>query len=186
MPNKPTYSNSNKKNGFVILSILALMVVLFIKSRGISNTQHQLLINKNAALVNLDYLTKNTLLELKSGLELNFDNLVAHQKVISKLVNNYFQGVDIETQKILSPYLRALVKSINHREVSIETFKSHQAIFNNSNRYIQFLSRKVKKQVQLPNKNNIVLVDSINHLLFSIIESERDDHQMQLAINEIS
>ncbi len=184
MPNSSSYLTTNKQNSLVIATILILVALLFFKSRGISNERHQLLIQRNTQFTNLDYLIKNTLLEIRAGIVLNFDPLVEHQQSIQQLRKNYFKNIDKETQQALKPYLYSLSNSLDRRDFLLEAYKSHQAVFNNSSRYIQFLSHELKENI-LEATNQPELVEKINHLLFGIIESEKNNQNMRDTIDSL-
>ncbi len=165
--NIKVYLNKNKDKKyflFVLLSTL-LVVILYIKSLGIPEEEHEQIMFSLSELQKTDAMLKKTIIETRLGVEKNFDNLVYYVRQLS-ILQKYFEKLPPNIYNGLKEPLVKVQNAITNQEQTIEKFKSHLAILNAFSNSFPYLCNDLKSKLNLTNDH--ILIDQINTLLLSM------------------
>ena len=148
----------------MLLSVL-LVVILYMKSQGIPEQEHEQIMFTLSELQKTDAMLKKTIIETRLGVEKNFDNLVYYvrqlttqQQYFDKLPPNIYYGLKEPLVKVQN--------AITDQQQTIEKFKSHLAVLNAFSNSFPYLCNELKSKLDL--KNDHILIDQVNTLLLNM------------------
>jgi len=168
---------SQWKYWLVILLLMPLVAFLYYKSTGVSLTVHNKIIQSNAELRNTDSLIKQSVLNVRFGLAVNFDELSEYSSKLYEIQNLYFNDIDKQTLLVLSPAFLDLENSLYTLRSNVKFYKSHLAIYNNSKKYFFYLSQEIKQELLKSDTEFNKINDLINQLLLAMTKSDTDRKQ---------
>jgi len=159
------------RNVVIIFCAFILAIFLYVKGQGIPHDLHEKIINKHSALNNANNLINEDVLMLRMGLQLNYDSLQAHTTKLIDIERHYFEGLGDEAIAVLTAPRTVLLNAITAKEVIIESYKSHLAIFQNSERYLPLLAHELKSQLYMHTDDADFIVDKVNKALLTLLDN---------------
>lgn len=152
----------------ILLGILA--AILYDKSKGVPHEVHTKIIVSNSELLKLNSQLKETLLRTYFGLQTNLDELSTVSQKLSQVQDDYFQGLNHETQLMVTNPLQELANKISARQGSIDAFIIHFEILTSSLHGISasVAELRLKASELSDTRNNEVLINQIDKLISAI------------------
>lgn len=165
----------------LIALLFFLAVFLYIKAQGIANEQHNKITHNNAQLFSTNSLIKQSVLEIRFGLQLNFDKLARYSAELSNIHEHYYDGIDQKIKRTLDFPFSQLSQLLLTRQTTIEQYKSHLAIHNNSKNYFSYLSEEIKSKIIHQETRYEMLIKLINKTLLAMLRTVNNENKITAA-----
>ena len=164
-----------------IILLFLLAIILYVKAQGIANEEHNKITHNNAQLFSTNSLIKQSVLEIRFGLQLNYDQLARYSAELSNIHKHYYDGVEQQIKRTLSSPFSKLSQLLITRQATIEQYKSHLAIHNNSKNYFSHLSEEIKSKIIHQENRNKVLVELIDKTLLAMLKAVNNESKITAA-----
>jgi len=162
-----------------------MLSFLYIQGQGISSTKHEKVLQSHAKWNYLSSRVTQELLESRSGLIFNYDDLSRNSQELRSLSKFYIQAVDLPSKEVISA-LSSLEKIIIHSNQLVEDYKSSLAVFKNSESYFFYLSDALKGKLETYD-NTAEVANKINQLILPMAKLSfyGDSQQIQESLTAL-
>jgi PAS domain S-box-containing protein len=159
--------NVRLKQIAVVVGLISLMTFLYFKTNVIDSEAHNRFDNQLRHLKELDATIDKNILEARYGLSNSYDALNAEINQTNELhanIKNVPAFVDEDEKREINQLLDKYVELQNQKHLLIESFKSKNAVINNSLRYFPVATSKLVKNKK-PGDSAQNQADKLNNLL---------------------
>ncbi|WP_198264698.1 DAHL domain-containing protein [sulfur-oxidizing endosymbiont of Gigantopelta aegis] len=158
---------------YMLLGACALIVMsfLYFKTQSADIEQHNKIISKISQFKHIDASLNQSILEVRLGLLPYYDPVVSRLKDLETLyqkINANFKKANKNTTKIIIEDSEVVKQALLIKKQAIESFKSSNAILNNSLRYLPTATIELTSQLSYQTADNN-LRQAVNTLLRDIM-----------------
>lgn len=158
---------------YTILGLIALFIIsfLYFKTQSIDLDEHDLIINDISQFKQEDAVLNQHILEIRLGLLSYYDSTVSNLfklKQIHTEVSEKIQQLCAQTPAIIKQRIESVDLALTQKQQWLETFKSSNAVLNNSLRYLPVATTQVLTHLAYNQQDN-ELRRTLNMLLRNTI-----------------
>ena len=155
------------------IGLIALFIIsfLYFKTQSINLDEHDLIIDDISQFKQEDAVLNQHILEIRLGLLSYYDSTVSNLKTLKQIhaeVSRTVLQLCADTPADIKQYIEAVDQALKQKQQWLETFKSSNAVLNNSLRYLPVATTQVLAHLEY-NKQDNELRRTLNRLLRNII-----------------
>ncbi len=171
----------------ITLITLSLMSYLYVKTKSIDLEKHNQLIQHFSEFMLIDSTLNQNILEIRQGLLTFYDSTVGKTNQLHKLLDEIEdllqQTLPNDFNKI-KPLIDESVQTLNTKKNKIELFKSTNAIFTNSLRYLPTATNHLSASLPLDSQGDVVTLLLTEQLRDILIHNYSNDNVILDKFNE--
>lgn len=164
-------NSSRIKYIFIAAATLLLMSFLYIKTKSIDTEKHKQLLNNISHYIQIDTTLNQHILEIRQGLLTFYDPTVGKTTQLNELmskIESLLNQLNNSSAISLTPLLNASAKTLAVKRKMVEEFKSLNALFTNSIRYLPTATEQLIDELsKLENtqKTTLLLMQQLQYSL---------------------
>jgi PAS domain S-box-containing protein len=163
----------------IVVSAILFMSFLFAKTKSIDINKHNQLLHKFNQFMLIDSILNQNILEIRQGLLTFYDPTVGKINQLKQLtldIESILNVTQKENLEQLTPLLNKSINAIALKNDNIEKFKSTNAIFTNSLRYLPTATNQLASKLPLDSQGDVVTLLLIEQLRDILIHNYSNDN----------
>ncbi len=170
----------------ILLSLL-LMSFLYVKANSIDQEKHNKLLSHFSQFTLIDSVLNQDILEIRQGLLTFYDPTVGKINQLKKLTTEIrilLKQIQTKHFNELLPYINKISDSVSVKSKYIESFKSSNAVFTNSLRYLPTATNQLSEKLPLDSQGDVVTLLLTEQLRDILIHNYSNDNVILDKFNE--
>ncbi len=168
-----------KSKYIIIILTLLFMYFLYLKTNSVDYEKHNVLLNNFNQFMLVDSVLNQDILEIRQGLLAFYDPTVGKINQLKNLtinIKNILEQTQTEHIDELQPLINELSSAVTRKNKYIEKFKSTNAIFTNSLRYLPTATHQLSKKLPLDSQGDVVTLLLTEQLRDILIHNYSNDN----------
>ena len=171
----------------IIIITLSMMSYLYIKTKSVDLEKHNQITRHFAQFMLIDSTLNQSILEIRQGLLTFYDSTVGKTNQLHQLlteIETLLQQTQANYMGELQPLINTSVKTLDEKKIQIEKFKSTNAVFTNSLRYLPTATTLLSEKLPLDTQGDVITLLLTEQLRDILIYNYSNDDIILTKFNE--